>query len=62
MSNVVLPSPHGVDVIQTKSNTVSVHSTLNEWPCIKVSPFFLLLHVPPENKTNGSLKCQRVKG
>ena len=56
------PSPHGVDVIQTKSITVSVHKTLNDLlPCINVSPFFLLLHVPPENRTKGSLKLEHNK-
>ena len=56
------PSPHGVDVIQTKSITVSVHKTLNDLlPCINVNPFFLLLHVPPENRTKGSLKLEHNK-
>ena len=55
------PSPHGVEVIQTKSTTVSVHRTLTErLPCISVRPFFLLLHVPPENKMIGSLKWGKL--
>jgi len=55
------PSPHGVEVIQTKSTTVSVHRTLTErLPCISVRPFFLLLHVPPENKMIGSLKLSKL--
>lgn len=55
------PSPHGVEVIQTKSTTVSVHRTLTErLPCITVRPFFLLLHVPPENKMIGSLKLSKL--
>lgn len=55
------PSPHGVEVMQTKSTTVSVHRTLTErLPCISVRPFFLLLHVPPENKMIGSLKLSKL--
>lgn len=55
------PSPHGVEVMQTKSTTVSVHRTLTErLPCITVRPFFLLLHVPPENKMIGSLKLSKL--
>ncbi len=54
------PSPHGVEVMHTKSTTVSVQRTLIErLPCINVSPFFLLLHVPPENKIIGSLKLRK---
>ena len=46
--------------MQTKSTTVSVHRTLTErLPCISVRPFFLLLHVPPENNMIGSLKLSK---